>query len=205
MLVGRQPELGRLPGSRTHLGGFQDAIVSFGVSGDAEVTILVPTFDVVDSLPGRGALHVLVCHVQLGHHHPHLILLHRSLVLQETGWEWSPTQSRASRGAGASATVAPGRAVACRSWLGYHGGVEDRRVVIGVSDFHDGSGGGGQAIALLVRSLDDQRVVGSGLQAKITMFRAGTGSGMFPSSGAIACLLFHPSPATEFTANTGTC
>lgn len=45
----------------------------------------------------------------------------------------------------------------------YHGGVEDGRVVIDVGHFHDGGGRVGEAEALLVGSLDDQRVVGSGL------------------------------------------
>lgn len=79
----------------------------------------------------------------------------------------------------------PGRAAAHGSQLRYHGGVKDRSVVIGISDFHDGSGSVGQAIALLVCSLDDQRVVGSGLQDKITLVRPGMGSGMSPSSRGI--------------------
>ena len=99
----------------------------------------------------------------------------------------------------------PGRAAARGSRCGYHGGVEDGRVVVGVGDFHNGGGSVGQTIALLVRSLDDQRVVGSGLQAKITAVRAGMGSAFSPSSGGIACLLFHPSPATVFTAGADAC
>lgn len=75
-----------------------------------------------------------------------------------------------------------GRAAVGGSRLGYPGGVEDGRVVIGVSDFHDGGGSGSQASALLVRSLDDQRVVGGSLQAKITLVRAGVGSSTSLSS-----------------------
>lgn len=82
MPAGSQLGLRQPCGSGTHPGSFQEPIVGFGVSGDLEVALRVPALDAIDGVPSRRAWQVLVCHMQPGHQHSHLVLIHRLFVLQ---------------------------------------------------------------------------------------------------------------------------